>query len=169
MEEATSEAAAVASAAIGESSTEVAAAAQRARVYWDGSRFLVWNARHAYELRGAHRIVGSMVGALPTNKRQTCEHGMPLSLMLEEAILVAEEGIGDVVDVSTHQAGRGDATTEGVPEPWPPARGWLPFEAERKSWADESLEYSPLRGRLRLQHLAAGHTRTKFRICCRNF
>lgn len=69
-------------------------------VHWDGRRFLVWNSRQAYALRGAHRIVGSAVGALPTNKRQTHEMGLPLSLLFEEALLLAEEGLAEVVDAS---------------------------------------------------------------------
>jgi tRNA-splicing endonuclease subunit Sen34 len=69
-------------------------------VHWDGRRFLVWNSRHAYALRGAHRIVGSTVGALPSNKRQTQEMGLPLSLLYEEVLLLAEEGFAEVVDVS---------------------------------------------------------------------
>ena len=75
------------------------------RAYWDGGRFLLWNTRHAYELRCAHRIVGSTVGALPTNKRQTCEYGMPLSLMFEEALLAVEEGFAEVVDASALRTG----------------------------------------------------------------
>ena len=46
------------------SSTEKSAT--KIRVYWDGRRFLIWDTRHAYELRCAHRIVGSTIGALPT-------------------------------------------------------------------------------------------------------
>lgn len=51
-----------------------------------------------YELRGRHRIVGSLVGALPSMRRQTQDMGMPVSLLFEEALLVVEEGIAEVVD-----------------------------------------------------------------------
>ena len=70
-----------------ETSSTSEASTRPIRVYYDGRRFLVWNTRDAYTLRCLHRIVGSLVGALPTNKRQTQEFGMPLSLLFEEALL----------------------------------------------------------------------------------
>jgi len=70
------------------------------RVFFDGARFLLWNARHVHALRCVHRICGSLIGALPTNKRQDAEHGLPLSLLFEEVLLLAEEGIVEVVDSS---------------------------------------------------------------------
>lgn len=70
------------------------------RIVWDGARCLVWDARHAYALRCAYRIMGCPVGALPTNKRQTSEMGMPLALLFEEALLATEQGFAEVLDGS---------------------------------------------------------------------
>ena len=119
----------------------------RRRVYWDGGRFLLWNARHAYELRCAHRIVGSTVGALPTNKRQTCEYGMPLSLMFEEALLAVEQGFAEVVDASTLRTGgavAGAAAAETPRQDTPqearlPITGWHGIDAECATWVDAAL------------------------------
>ena len=68
------------------------------RVYFDGQQYLVWKPRDAYVLRCAHRLVGCLVGALPANKRQNTEHGLPLALLFEEVLLGVEEGVIVVVD-----------------------------------------------------------------------
>jgi len=47
-----------------------------------------------------HRLVGSLIGALPNHKRQNGEKGLPLLLLFEEALLAVEEAIIEVVDVS---------------------------------------------------------------------
>ena len=70
-----------------ETSSTSEASTRPIRVYYDGRRFLVWNTRDACTLRCLHRIC-SLVGALPTSKRQAQEFGMPLSLLFEEASLV---------------------------------------------------------------------------------
>jgi len=73
---------------------------QKVRIVYDGFRFLVWDARQGYVLRCAHRIVGCHVGALPTNKRQNSEFGLPLCLLFEEVLLAVEEGFAEAIDVS---------------------------------------------------------------------
>ena len=84
------------------------AACTRLRCYFDGQSFFLWDAFQAYVLRCAHRIVGNFIGALPTNKRQNAEFGLPLSLLFEEVLLAVEEGFIDVVDVSAELEGSGD-------------------------------------------------------------
>jgi len=68
------------------------------RVFYSGGRFLVWKAQHIYALRVRHRLVGALLGALPTRKGQGSERGAPLSLTFEEALTAAEVGIVEVVD-----------------------------------------------------------------------
>jgi tRNA splicing endonuclease len=118
------------------------------RVYWDGQRFLVWNTRHVYTLRCLHRIVGCTVGALPHNKRQTQEYGMPVSLLLEEALLIAEEGIADVLDASTLDVvpkPRTDATTDATGVAASSASGppttstWIHIDGACAAWAEAPL------------------------------
>lgn len=107
------------------------------RVTWDGCRFLVWHSRDAYELRYAHRIVGSLVGALPTHKRQTVEHGLPLVLAFEEALLVAEEGIAEVVDGTS--LGAGDVAGAGCSGGDATAAQYLRFSVACDAWAHAPL------------------------------
>ena len=134
-----------AAAAVCASAAEAASIA--IRIFWDGQRFLVWNTRQAYHLRGAHRIVGSAVGALPTNKRQTQEMGLPLSLLIEEVLLVAEEGIAEIVDGSKLTpkeliAASSDAAAAPAQpraaQPFPTS-GWFPIDAECADWTQRSL------------------------------
>ena len=117
------------------SSTEKSAT--KIRVYWDGRRFLIWDTRHAYELRCAHRIVGSTIGALPTNKRQTCEFGMPICLLFEEALLVCEEGIAEVVDASGLKPAGLDEPPADTPPPVPV--GFHAIDSECPAWQESNL------------------------------
>lgn len=136
-----------------ETSSTSEASTRPIRVYYDGRRFLVWNTRDAYTLRCLHRIVGSLVGALPTNKRQTQEFGMPLSLLFEEALLVAEEGIAEVVDVSELDPApplavtgtpTGSPASAGDPAP-PPVKpattGWHEIHTECDAWLQQPLKH----------------------------
>ena len=108
----------------------------RIRVFYDGRRFLLWNARNAYILRCVHRLVGrSLIGALPNHKRQNGEKGLPLSLLFEEALLAVEEGIIEVVDVSRHNP---QALPAG--EDASAAVTFCVFSAECPTWALEPLE-----------------------------
>ena len=72
--------------------------APRPRIYLSGGRFLVWDPRQIFELRCSYRLVGTLVGPLPGKNRQAADHGPPLSLLFEEALLAVEEGFADVVD-----------------------------------------------------------------------
>ena len=130
-------------------------AALRIRLYHDGQRFLLWDPRHAYVLRCAHRIVGSLVGALATNKRQTAETGMPLCLLFEEALLAVEEGFAEVVDVSGLQPGAVPLEfrpTEGAQQPAqrPSAHNCI-FAAECAEWTTSQLPVLTL-GQLQSLH-----------------
>jgi tRNA-splicing endonuclease subunit Sen34 len=74
------------------------------RVFLSGGRFLVWEPRHIHALRCQHRIVGCLVGALPSSKRQAAQLGPPLSLSFEEVLLAVEEGFVEVVDCTSASA-----------------------------------------------------------------
>lgn len=43
-------------------------------------------------LRESHRIVGSLIGCLPTYPRQSNQLGLPLQLLPEETTLLVNEG-----------------------------------------------------------------------------
>ena len=58
----------------------------------------MWDTQYIVQLRVSHRLVGALVGALPSNKRQSAEFGAPLALSVEEALLAVEEGIVEVLD-----------------------------------------------------------------------
>ena len=70
------------------------------RIFRTGKRFLIFDVGHIWTLRTRHRIVGALVGALPSHKRQAAEHGAPLVLHFEEALLALEEGIAEIVDAA---------------------------------------------------------------------
>ncbi len=115
------------------------------RVMYDGRRFLLWKPRQIYSLRCVYRIVGALVGALPTNKRQDVEHGAPLSLLHEEALLAVEEGIVEVVDVreliaasETSGATTADAPADSSDEA-PAAHGFHEIHTECPGWAELPL------------------------------
>ena len=99
--------------------------------FWDGQRFLMWDTRQIYELRCAYRLVGSTVGALPCNKRQICEYGVPLSLIAEEVILAAENGFMWVIDSSSVLPADPDIidTPAGEEASRPPDTGWIGMDA----------------------------------------
>ena len=99
--------------------------------FWDGQRFLMWDTRQIYELRCAYRLVGSTVGALPCNKRQICEYGVPLSLIAEEVILAAENGFMWVIDSSSVLPADPDIIDPpaGEEASRPPDTGWIGMDA----------------------------------------
>ena len=45
------------------------------------------------KLRTDFRIVGAMIGSLPTHPRQNISLGLPLKLMPEESTLLLQEGM----------------------------------------------------------------------------
>ena len=81
--------------------TAAAASSPPLRIFLSGDRFLVWEPRDIYSLRCQHRIMGCLVGALPSNKRQAAQLGPPLSLSFEEAVLATEQGFAEVVDCAS--------------------------------------------------------------------
>ena len=81
------------------------------RVFLSGGRFLVWEPRHIHALRCQHRIIGCLVGALPSSKRQAAQLGPPLSLSCEEVLLAAEEGFVEVVDCASSCDDSASSTT----------------------------------------------------------
>lgn len=123
--------------------SSISAAASSAppiRIFLSGERLLVWEPRHIYALRCQHRLVGCLVGALPSNKRQAAQLGPPLSLSFEEALLAAEEGFAEVVDiasVSTSAASASDAAVAGAAAS--PASGFCTTPTASEEWRTAAL------------------------------
>ncbi|GAB1600854.1 tRNA-splicing endonuclease subunit Sen34-like [Argonauta hians] len=63
------------------------------KIYVDGDVGLVWNNEDVMILRKQHRIVGTLVGALPRAPYQNSLLGLPLQLSPEEVSLLLEKGI----------------------------------------------------------------------------
>ena len=91
------------------------------RVFLSGGRFLVWEPRHIHALRCHHRIIGCLVGALPSSKRQAAQLGPPLSLSFEEVLLAAEEGFVEVVDCVSLSHDESASSTAAPAAPVTPA------------------------------------------------
>lgn len=51
-----------------------------------------------YDLRTRHRLLGSLVGSLPTAPRQENHNGLPCLLLPEEVRIIVESGIGRAVE-----------------------------------------------------------------------
>jgi tRNA-splicing endonuclease subunit Sen34 len=71
------------------------------RAFHSGGRYLVWKPKDIHALRVRHRIVGTLVGALPAHKGQAVEKGAPLSMSFEETLAASEAGIIEVVDTDS--------------------------------------------------------------------
>ena len=108
------------------------------RVYRSARRFLVWKPRDVYTLRVQHRMIGTLVGALPGNKRQMAEMGVPLALGFEEALLLAEESIAHVVDADVLSAADAAPGSTAVA-----ASGFCTVAAECSTWAAVALSALP--------------------------
>ncbi|XP_034239632.1 tRNA-splicing endonuclease subunit Sen34 [Thrips palmi] len=54
---------------------------------------LIWNAQDWLKIREEHRIVGSLIGVLPNLSNQEALHGLPMSLLPEEATLLLEMNV----------------------------------------------------------------------------
>ncbi|XP_015269919.1 PREDICTED: tRNA-splicing endonuclease subunit Sen34 [Gekko japonicus] len=74
----------------------------------EGKAF-VWNSGDAQRIREEHRIVGTLVGALPRKPRQNMRLGLPLQLLPEEARLLAEKGVATFLKTPTSQPLADDA------------------------------------------------------------
>ncbi|XP_075223089.1 tRNA splicing endonuclease subunit 34 [Lycorma delicatula] len=61
----------------------------------------VWNASDWLELRENHRIVGNLIGCLPSLPRQDSFRGLPLVLLPEEATLLIEKNIAKLVSYTS--------------------------------------------------------------------
>ena len=122
--------------------SSVAAAASSTppiRIFLSGERLLVWEPRHIYALRCQHRIMGCLVGALPSNKRQAAQLGPPLALSLEEALLAAEEGFAEVVDCAS-----GSTSAAAPPEAAvPPSSGFCTTPTACEEWRTAPLPAMP--------------------------
>lgn len=75
---------------------------------------LVDDANDVAMLRAKHRIVGTMIGALPGFRSQDVARGLPLELTPEECALCAERGWVRVVDARDADAGRWKDLRRGI-------------------------------------------------------
>ncbi|XP_022128435.2 tRNA-splicing endonuclease subunit Sen34 [Pieris rapae] len=65
----------------------------------NGSAY-VWNSEDWYTLRVKYRICGALIGSLPSFPRQNDFQGLPMSLMTEEATLLVNEGICELISIT---------------------------------------------------------------------
>ena len=75
---------------------------------------LVDDANDVAMLRAKHRIVGTMIGALPGFRSQDVARGLPLELTPEECALCAERGWARVVDARDADVGRWKDLRRGI-------------------------------------------------------
>ncbi|KAL0871959.1 hypothetical protein ABMA27_004402 [Loxostege sticticalis] len=59
----------------------------------------VWNSEDWYLLRSKHRICGSLIGSIASFPRQNDFLGLPMALMSEEAALLVEKNICELVEL----------------------------------------------------------------------
>ncbi|XP_074597953.1 tRNA splicing endonuclease subunit 34 [Brevipalpus obovatus] len=72
--------------------------AHRFILHYNNGSILVWDAADALNLRKDHRILGQLIGPFPGSSSQVNENGLPLSLMKEEARLLIDKNMADLVE-----------------------------------------------------------------------
>ncbi|KAG0644059.1 hypothetical protein HOY80DRAFT_915585 [Tuber brumale] len=78
-------------------------------IYLIGSRYFLYDADVISHVRRTHRMSGCLTGTLPQIPQQNIFLGLPLGLMVEEALLLVETGAGYIVDdVRVHERGLRD-------------------------------------------------------------
>lgn len=65
-----------------------------------GGKCLVWNTEDVLQLRTRHRIVGALVGSLPSFSQQNQFHSRPMLLSHDETTLLVNHGIIQLVEDS---------------------------------------------------------------------
>ncbi|ESO09662.1 hypothetical protein HELRODRAFT_183980 [Helobdella robusta] len=68
------------------------------KVFFSNENYFIWTAEDACKVRKVFRIVGNMVGCLPSSPLQNAQMGLPLLLMQCEARLLVEKGFACIVD-----------------------------------------------------------------------
>ncbi|XP_014781421.1 tRNA-splicing endonuclease subunit Sen34 isoform X2 [Octopus bimaculoides] len=96
------------------------------KIYVDGDVGLVWNNEDVMLLRKQHRIVGTLVGALPRAPCQNNLLGLPLQLSPEEVSVLLEKGIAHLIqevfpnklspeEIQAYEEQRHQSYTEQIP------------------------------------------------------
>lgn len=67
-------------------------------IHMINNKGFIWNADDWYFLRTTHRILGSLIGTLPSTPRQEDQNGLPCLLLIEEVRLLVENCIGRTVE-----------------------------------------------------------------------
>ncbi|PWW75641.1 SEN34 subunit of tRNA-splicing endonuclease [Tuber magnatum] len=75
-------------------------------IYLVSSRYFLYDADVISHVRRTHRMSGCLTGTLPQIPQQNIFLGLPLELMIEEALLLVEKSAGYIVDdVGAHERG----------------------------------------------------------------
>ncbi|XP_045766252.1 tRNA-splicing endonuclease subunit Sen34 [Maniola jurtina] len=59
----------------------------------------IWNSDDWHNVRAIHRICGTLIGSVPSFPRQNDFQGLPMALMSEEAALLVENGICELIEL----------------------------------------------------------------------
>ncbi|XP_047534527.1 tRNA-splicing endonuclease subunit Sen34 [Vanessa atalanta] len=59
----------------------------------------VWNSKDWHTLRSTHRICGALIGTIVSYPRQNEFQGLPMALMSEEAALLVEKGLCELIEL----------------------------------------------------------------------
>ena len=70
-------------------------------LFLSNNEIFVWDKEDVMTLRRKHRIVGSLVGSLPSKPRQNLVFSLPLVLLPEEARLLLDKNIARIVENNT--------------------------------------------------------------------
>ncbi|XP_064381852.1 tRNA-splicing endonuclease subunit Sen34-like [Halichondria panicea] len=105
-----------------------------------GCYALVWNAEDAVCLDREWRICSGLIGALPGQPRQNAQLGLPLKLSPEEATLLVEKGVLELLEYSPHASTQQEVAA---------------FNAAREQdFQTQFVSYLEKREQARLQHTA---------------
>lgn len=83
----------------------------------DTSSCLIYNQQDAYALHTKHKIIGRLIGSLPSHADQEIFHALPMLLLPESVTLGIELGI---VELFTHQFPVTQVPVQGFPKQFPP-------------------------------------------------
>ena len=83
---------------ITDGSSECTGKQEKILLFLSNNEIFVWDKDAAMELRRKYRIVGSLVGSLPSKPRQNVVFSLPLVLLPEEARLLIDKSIARIVE-----------------------------------------------------------------------
>ena len=94
-------------------------------LFFSNNKIFVWDKEAVMALRRKYRIVGSLVGSLPSKPRQNLVFSLPLILQPEETRLLLDKNIVRIVESTTAKPSEGTV---------------LKFQEERKASIQEQIE-----------------------------